>query len=61
MKKYEFSKKLLILDYIISGILIGVFFICLVANGVYTMNISNELLTGSIFIPLYFTKQLVIL
>ena len=48
MKKYEFSKKLLILDYIIAGILIGVFFICLVANGVYTMNISNELLASGI-------------
>ena len=48
MKKHEFSKKLLILDYIIAGILIGVFFICLVANGVYTMNISNELLASGI-------------
>ena len=48
MKRHEFSKKLLILDYIIAGILIGVFFICLVANGVYTMNISNELLASGI-------------
>lgn len=43
-KRKGFSKKLLIADYTIAVILVAVFFICTYVNGVYTMEVVNELL-----------------
>lgn len=43
-KKKEFSKKLLLLDYIVAGILLAVFFICEGINGIYTINTMNNLI-----------------
>lgn len=43
-KKKEFSKKLLLLDYIIAGILLAVFFICEGINGIYVINMMNNLI-----------------
>lgn len=43
-KKKGFSKWLLILDYVIATILLVAFFICHIINGIYTMNIMNELI-----------------
>ena len=42
-KKRGFSKNLLIADYIVTVVLIVAFFICSIANGVYIMNATNEL------------------
>lgn len=44
MKQKQFSKKLLTLDYIITGILLSIFFVCAIVNGIYTMNITNKLI-----------------
>lgn len=46
MKKtrLEYSKKLLKLDYIIAGILLGLFIACLAINGIYTMITMNNLI-----------------
>lgn len=46
MKKNKkgFSKKLLIADYIIAIIMIVVFFVCVIYNGVYISNMTNNLL-----------------
>lgn len=46
MKKNKkgFSKKLLIADYIIAIIMIAVFFICVIYNGIYVSNTTNNLL-----------------
>lgn len=41
--KKGFSKKLLILDYSIAAILLVAFFICHIVNGIYCINITNEL------------------
>lgn len=38
----EFSKRLLMYDYFIELLLIGVFFICLTVNGIYTMIMMNN-------------------
>lgn len=43
-KPMEFSKRLLMYDYFIELLLIGVFFICLTINGIYTMIITNNLI-----------------
>ena len=43
-KKKEFCKKLLLLDYIIAGILLAVFFICEGINGIYVINMMNNLI-----------------
>lgn len=42
--KKGFSKKLLIVDYIIAATLIVAFFVCACINGVYTMNTINNLI-----------------
>ena len=42
--KKGFSKKLLIADYVVAVILIAAFFICMYANGSYTMNTVNKLI-----------------
>lgn len=46
MKKNKkgFSKKLLIADYIIAIIMVAVFFICVIYNGIYVSNTTNNLL-----------------
>lgn len=44
MKLKEFSKKLLFFDYIITAILVVVFFICLGVNGIYIINTTNNLI-----------------
>lgn len=46
MKKNKkgFSKKLLIADYIIVIVMIAVFFICVLYNGFYVSNVTNNLL-----------------
>lgn len=45
MKKFKpFSKKLLILDYVIAAILFICLFVCLIANGLYSYNISQEMI-----------------
>ena len=43
-KKTAFSKKLLYFDYIIAIIFIAGFFACAAINGLYAMNITNELI-----------------
>lgn len=43
--KKGFSKKLLIADYTITAILIVAFFICATINGVYTVNVTNQIVT----------------
>lgn len=43
-KRKGFSKKLLIADYAITVILVVVFFVCTYINGVYAVEITNELL-----------------
>lgn len=43
-KKKGFSKRLLIADYIISGILILAFFICICINGAYVMEVTNKMI-----------------
>lgn len=47
-QQVPFSKKLLRLDYIIAGLLLGVFFICEVANGIYGIHVTNELLAAGV-------------
>ena len=42
-KKRGFSKNLLIADYVVMIVLIVALFICSIANGVYIMNITKEL------------------
>ena len=44
----QFSKKLLALDYIIAGVLILLFVVCLGINGLYTMNITNQLIASGV-------------
>lgn len=46
MKKNKkgFSKKLLIADYIIAIVMIVVFFVCVIYNGIYVSNVTNNLL-----------------
>ena len=44
----QFSKKLLALDYIIAGVLILLFVVCLGINGLYTMNITNQLIVSGV-------------
>lgn len=46
--KKGFSKKLLIADYIIAIIMIAVFFICVIYNGIYVSNTTNSLLNMGI-------------
>lgn len=46
--KKGFSKKLLIADYIIAIVMIVVFFICVVYNGIYVSNTTNSLLNMGI-------------
>lgn len=41
-KTMEFSKRLLMYDYFIELLLIGVFFLCLTVNGIYTMIMMNN-------------------
>lgn len=41
--KKAFSKKLLIADYAITIILIIVFFVCVLINGLYTVNLTNQI------------------
>lgn len=43
-KKIGLSKKLLIADYVIAVILVVMFFICSYINGVYTMQVINQLI-----------------
>ena len=43
-KKKGFSKKLLIADYTVTVILIVVFFVCAIFNGLYTINTTNRLI-----------------
>lgn len=43
-KRKGFSKKLLIADYVVAGILIIVFFVYSYFNGIYTINTINELI-----------------
>lgn len=43
-KPKGFSKKLLIADYIIAVVMIAVFFICVVLNGIYVSNTTKELI-----------------
>lgn len=43
-KKKGFSKKLLIADYVVAVILLAVFFMCMYANGNYTVNTLNEMI-----------------
>ena len=47
-KKTGLSKKLLYFDYIITAILIIAFFVCTAINGLYTINITNELVARGI-------------
>lgn len=42
-KKRGFSKNLLIADYIVTVVLIVALFVCSIANGVYIMNTTKEL------------------
>ena len=42
--KKGFSKKLLILDYVIAATLLVEFFICHIVNGVYIMNMTKDLI-----------------
>lgn len=42
-KKRGFSKNLLIADYVVTVVLIMALFICSIANGVYIMNTTKEL------------------
>lgn len=42
--KKGFSKKLLIADYTVTVVLIVAFFICVVLNGIYTTQTTNELI-----------------
>lgn len=46
MKKNKkgFSKKLLIADYIIATVMIAVFFICVIYNGIYVSNVTKNML-----------------
>ncbi len=39
-----FSKKLLVFDYIIMVVLLGILIICAVVNGMYIQNITQEML-----------------
>lgn len=50
--KKGFSKKMLIADYSIAVILVMAFFICVYANGIYTMNTINRLVEMGIDISL---------
>ena len=43
-KPKGFSKKLLIADYIVTVVLIVAFFICVIYNGIYAINITNRLI-----------------
>lgn len=47
-QQVPFSKKLLRLDYIIAGLLLGVFFVCELINGFYAMYITNQLLAAGV-------------
>lgn len=40
----QFSKRLLALDYMITAILLIIFFICIVINGIYTMEVTPEII-----------------
>lgn len=42
-KKRGFSKNLLIVDYVVTVVLIVALFICSIANGMYIMNTTKEL------------------
>lgn len=42
--KKAFSKKLLIADYAITAILIIVFFVCVLINGLYTVNLTSQII-----------------
>lgn len=44
-QKKGFSKKLLIADYTVTIVLIVAFFICVILNGVYTIQTTNELIS----------------
>ena len=43
-KRKGFSKKILIADYVITIVLVIVFFICTYVNGVYTMETTNRMI-----------------
>lgn len=47
-KPKGFSKKLLIADYSVTAILVVAFFICVVLNGIYTMETTNNLISMGI-------------
>lgn len=44
----QFSKKLLALDYIITAILLITFFICIVTNGIYTIQVTAQLISNGL-------------
>lgn len=54
MKKNKkgFSKKLLIADYIIAIVMIAVFFICVIYNGIYVSNVTKNMLEIGMDIPM---------
>lgn len=47
-KKMGLSKKLLVADYTIAVVLIVAFLICVCINGVYSMNVMNELIESGV-------------
>ncbi len=47
-KKKGFSKKLLIADYAVAGILMVALIVCLCINGIYTMKTIDELIEAGI-------------
>lgn len=51
-QKKGFSKKLLIADYTVTVVLIVAFFICVILNGIYTTQITNELIALGIDISM---------
>ena len=55
MKK-PFSKKLLILDYIISVVLIIGYFICVAVNGLYDIRYISSVLASGYYDPSYLTN-----
>lgn len=44
----QFSKKLLTLDYLITIILLAVFLICLVVNGIYSASINEKMINTGV-------------
>lgn len=44
----QFSKRLLALDYIITIVLLVLFLVCTITNGIYTVNITQDIINSGL-------------